>query len=380
MTQQLPSARALRHVIHQHPDLSGAEGPTAQRVLDALELTDIPDIDGGRIFRIGDERTPAIALRAELDALPIREKSGQPWASTNGAMHACGHDIHLAALVAVIKAIKAVGPILPVVGLLQPREETVPSGAPDFLDSPQMKQSPIASVLGAHVQPQLPDGTFSAAGGAVNAAVDDFEVTINASGGHAGYPHTTGDPILAAAAIVTTLQGVVARSIDPTHPSVITVGSLQSGSAPNVIPSTAILSGTIRSFDPGDRELLCAKVHQVSESLTAIHSCSVTVTTTRGEPILVNDLQLAEAASSWITARTSLIKAPPLRTCGADDFAFYGAAYPSLMVFVGVGAPDGPGLHHEAFCPGDEIVDRVAEVLLAAYLAACQVELGPVSA
>jgi amidohydrolase len=283
----------------------------------------------------------------------------------------------MAALVAVLQAIAATGPVLPVLGILQPREETVPSGAPDLLASPAMAPTSVSHVIGAHVQPRLASGTFSATGGPINAAVDDFSIRIKATGGHAGYPHTTGDPIVAAASIITSLQGLVARGIDPTHPAVITVGSLNAGRSPNVIPSEASLTGTIRSFDSDDRAQLCARLTHLAESLSLAYGCSADVDMTTGEPILVNDQALAKEASEWIAQSTKLGEAEPLRTCGADDFAFYCEALPSLMVFVGVGEPDGPGLHHESFAPSDEAVDAVSAILLASYFAVCSLRLGP---
>jgi len=375
LRDELPAARDLRRVIHRNPDLSGAEAPTAQRVINALGLADVADVKGGRIFRIGDATVPAVALRAELDALPIQEATGRDWASVNGAMHACGHDVHLAALVAVVRSISTVGPLLPVLALLQPREESVPSGAPDILEALSSRGELVAAVVGAHVQPEIPEGTFAASAGAVNAAVDDFEIVIRTEGGHAGYPHRTGDPIVAASSIVTVLQGIVARSIDPTHPSVVTVGSLHAGTASNVIPAEAHLSGTIRTFDESDRKLLSAKVGEVSAAMAAIHGCVASTSLSQGEPVLFNDPTLAREVTKWMLAATSMEADQGLRSCGADDFAFYGDAYPSLMIFVGVGEPGGPGLHHEAFCPGDEAVDRVAEALMCAYLASCKLIL-----
>jgi len=294
-------------------------------------------------------------------------------------MHACGHDVHLAALVSVLTTLAAVGPIVPVIGLLQPREETVPSGAPDLLSSPEMAPDRISHVIGAHVQPRLAVGTFSSAGGAINAAVDDFEIRVRANGGHGGYPHTTGDPILAAASIVTSIQGVVARSVDPMHPAVVTVGSLSAGRSPNVIPKEAVLAGTIRSFDEGERKMLRTRLDGIAQAMSTAYGCEAEVSVLSGEPILRNDEALATSVTRWVSASTSLTSAAALRSCGADDFAFYCEQFPSLMTFVGVGQPGSPGLHHEAFAPSDRSIDDVAATLLASYLAACEMRLGPLN-
>ncbi len=374
---ELPAAFELRHRVHQDPRLSGSEQATAELVLQSMGIADIPDLKGGRIFRIGSEEGPAIALRAELDALPIIEKSNVTWTSTNGAMHACGHDIHLAALSAVTRAIQGVGPILPLVGLLQPREEAAPSGALDLISDPTFRDSNIRAVFGAHVQPRIPYGTFSAVPGAVNSSADNFVIVFSATGGHAGYPHVTGDPIVAAAATVVALQVVVARGIDPTHATVITVGAINGGTAPNVIPSSARILGTIRASTESDRFMLHSRLKEAAETTASLYGCSVNVQLHVGEPVLINDESLTLVAAKWIREGALLEEAEPFRSCGADDFAYYGAAFPSVMTFVGMGTDFGPSLHHESFVPPDDSVSLVAKVLLAGYLAGCETVLGP---
>lgn len=373
----IPHHYSLRHEIHQHPDLSGQEEATALRLLAALGKTDVPDVKGGRILRIGTSDGPAIALRTELDALPITEETGLNFCSTNSSMHACGHDIHMAALVAVAKTIETVGPVVPLALILQPREESVPSGAMDMIEAPELRDADIKAVIGAHVQPRLPYGTFSALAGPVNASADDFQIVIEADGGHAGYPHTTGDPILTASLLVVQVQGLVARQVDPTHASAITFGSITGGFAPNVIPNQVTLSGTIRASDPSDRDLLKTRLIDICHAVSTTHGCEAEVQIFEGEPILSNDEQLAHATVNWIRSETCIEEGPPLRSCGADDFAYYGSLFPSLMVFVGVGRPDGPGLHSSTFAPPDSAIDLVAHVLLSGYLAACETLLGP---
>jgi len=374
---ELPAAFELRHRVHQDPQLSGSEQATAEMVLQSIGITGIPDVKGGRIFRIGSDEGPAIALRAELDALPIEEKSNVAWTSTNGAMHACGHDIHLAALTAVTRAIQSVGPILPLVGLLQPREEAAPSGALDLLAEPTLRDSDIRAVVGAHVQPRIPYGTFSAVPGAVNSSADEFLIVFSANGGHAGYPHVTGDPVVAAAATVLALQVVVARGIDPTHATVITVGAISGGAAPNVIPSNVRILGTIRTSTESDRLLLHSQLKEAAESNASLYGCLANVQLVVGEPVLINDESLTPIVAKWVRESALLEESEPLRSCGADDFAYYGAAFPSVMTFVGMGTDFGPSLHHESFVPPDDSVTLVAKVLLAGYLAGCETVLGP---
>ncbi len=375
---ELESATDLRHAIHADPRVSGEEGPTAELVVTALGLDGGPDVHGGRIGRIGSPDGPAVALRGELDALPIREETGLPWASATDAMHACGHDIHLAALVAVARAVARAGAPVPLVVVLQPREETQPSGAADLVSTPELAQQDIRAMIGVHVQPRIPAGTFSALPGAVNASADEFTITFEAHGGHAGYPHTTGDPIVAAAHFITQVQSTVARSIDPTHPAVVTVGAIHAGKAPNVIPAAATLRGTIRAFSHEDRAFLQRRVTDIAEATATLQGCVADVVLTEGDPPLINDDTLAHLATRWITDHVDLVESAPLRSCGADDFSFYSEHFPSLMVFHGVGAEDGsgPGLHHPRFAPGDEHIAAVARVMMAGYLAGCDRALG----
>jgi amidohydrolase len=330
----------------------------------------------GRILRIGRPDGPAIAVRAELDALRGDETSGLPWASTNGAAHMCGHDIHMAAVTAVAKALARVGPPVPLVVILQPREELAPGGAADMMASATLTQHDIRSVVGVHVQPRILAGTFSASPGTVNASSDEFTIVISGHGGHGAYPHVSRDPIAAAAQVVTSLQFLVSRGTDPMLPTVITIGSIHGGQSPNVIPGSVTMTGTLRSYDAADRTRLQEAIRRSAKQVAEVHGCSASVDVRLGEPPLVNDERLSEVAGAWIS-RTGLVHWEALRSCGADDFACYGERYPVLMVFYGVGsgAPDEPGLHHPSFAPGDEHVAGVASTMLAAYFAACELVL-----
>jgi metal-dependent amidase/aminoacylase/carboxypeptidase family protein len=332
LTAELPAAVELRRRIHAEPDLGGAEARTSALVATELGCADAPAVAEGRLIRVETGDGPAVALRAELDALPIAEDTGLPWAARNGAMHACGHDVHLAALTAVVRTVRRAGGPRPLLAVLQPREESTPSGARDVLASPELAAQDAGAFIGAHVQPTMPAGVVAVQPGPVNAAADDFTVVIRGRPGHGAYPHLTADPVVAAAAVVTTLQHVVARRIDPMHPAVLTVASINAGTTMNAIPAEAVLLG---------------------------------------EPVLRNDPGLAANIAPRLTA-LGFDPAGDHRSCGADDFAYYCEAFPSLMCFVGVDSPPGVGLHHPAFAPPDRAVGDVARVLLAGYLAACQ--------
>ena len=239
---ELDDAVALRHELHAVRRAFRRGVQTAARVAAALGAPDAPAVAGtGRLVRIGDQDGPCIALRAELDALPITEQTGVPWASQTGAMHACGHDVHLAALTAVCRAASAAGAELPVpvLAVLQPREEAIPSGARDLVASGLLAAQHPSAIVAVHLQHQLPLGTVAAAAGTVNAATDDIEITVEGVGGHAGYPQLTADPVVALCQSVVALQTAVSRRSDPTHAVVVSIGMLQAGQAANVIPRAA---------------------------------------------------------------------------------------------------------------------------------------------
>jgi amidohydrolase len=371
----LPAAVEVRHQVHREPDLGGHEQRTAERVAAALGAPEAPWVTQGRLIAIPAGSGPHIAIRAELDALPITEATGAPWASTNGAMHACGHDVHLAALVAAGRAIAEVGGPLPLLAVLQPREESLPSGALDVLGSAELAAVEVGAFLGVHLHPSLPAGTVGAQAGPVNASSDDIAITITGQPSHAAYPHLGRDPIVAAAATVLALQHLVSRRVSPMHPTVLTIGALHAGTAGNAIPGSAELTGTLRAFDEADRAGLHAMVRETAELTARSYGCRAEVGIGLGEPVLRNDAGLAEASAPWLAA-LGLDPGGDMRSCGADDFAWYNGRFPALMSFVGVGEATVPGLHHPAFLPPDEAIADVALVMLAGYLGACDVLSG----
>jgi amidohydrolase len=379
----LPDATDLRHQLHSQPDLGGYEERTAAAVAAAIGRPDAPRVAGaGRLVPIPAGHGPYVGIRAELDALPMTETTGAPWASANGAMHACGHDVHLAALVAVGRAVRDVGGQRPVLAVLQPREESVPSGARDVIGSAGLAGYQVGAFLGAHLHPSLRTGTVAVQAGPVNASYDDFTIRIDGRPGHAAYPHLTRDPVVAAAGTILALQHLVSRRIDPMHPAVLTVGSVQAGGASNAIPGSAVLTGSVRAFDDADRAELHDALRQTAELTARGYGCTAAVSIDLSEPVLRNDARLAAATAPWV-AELGLDPAGDMRSCGSDDFAFFNAAFPALMCFVGVGESAVPGLHHPGFLPPDRAIFDVARVMLAGYLGACDVldgVAGPVPA
>ncbi len=368
----LAEAQALRRSIHADPYIGGFEQPTADLLRTALELPTTPVAGTGFWTRLGPDG-PSVALRSELDALPITEDTGVDWASTNGAMHACGHDVHMAAVWAVLKAAEAIELPVGLVGIYQPREECQPSGAPDVLGTGLLADQDVRSVIGAHVQPRVPVGLVSSGVGGVNAAADAFDIVIRGHGGHGAYPHVTIDPVPILASIASGLYELVGRLIDPTHAALISIGRIEAGATHNIIPDSAMLQGIIRTMHESDRRLLHAEVRRFAEHTAAARGATAEVTLLRGDPVLANDPDLVKTLDPVLDAAGLRVAAEPFRSLGADDFSHFGQHVPIVMMFVGTGEEadtrHDTGLHHARYLPGDDVVRTVAIALASGYLA-----------
>jgi amidohydrolase len=379
LEEELPRAVALRERLHAIPEPSHAEHVTAGLVAEALGAMDVERVAGtGLVARAGPDDLPTVAVRAELDALPIVEETGAPFAATNGLMHACGHDVHMAALAALLRAARRVGGSLPLLALYQPSEEAHPLGADLVVREGTLDGA--AAIVGAHVHPEVPWGAVSVEPGPVNASLDFLRIVVEGAGGHGAYPHRANDPIFALSSAIVALQSLVSRRLDPMHPGVLSIGWTRAGTTENVIPSRAEAGGTLRVLEPADRAPLQAAAREVVENVARAHGCSGKVEVTEGEPATVNDPDLAERARSLL-GEAGFDLAPAMRSCGSDDFGFYGRFAPALMVFVGI--RDAPGtepvpLHHPRFLPPDEAVGAVARAQAVAFAAALE-PLDPVA-
>jgi amidohydrolase len=375
LEHELPAAVALRRRLHAAPELAYQEQATAAAIIDALGSdSGIMRAAGtGVISRAGGDG-PAVAVRAELDGLPVHERTGVEFAATNGSMHACGHDVHAAALVALLRAGRALGGRLPapMMGVFQPSEEAYPSGAELLIREGHLNRDAVRAVVAAHVQPDLPWGSLSVGSGSINAGCDNIDVLIEGESVHGAYPHLGSDPVLAISATVTGLHTLVGRRIDPLHAAVLTVGELQAGTTANVIPPRARASLTLRTYVTSDREMLRAAIRELVESTARAHGCRGSIEITEGEPVLDNDPQISAQAEA-LALEAGFAIAPAWRSCGSDDFAFFGELAPTAMAFAGLaGAPgfaDYP-LHHPEFLPPDEAVGAVARGQAVLYLAA----------
>jgi amidohydrolase len=367
---ELPDAVEFRRRLHQVPDRSGEEAPTRE-----LEVSALPDGVGtttcagtGGVVRVGGDGA-AVGVRGEMDALAVAESTGVEWASRRfGLMHACGHDVHLAAVVAVARAVHRVGAPRALLVVLQPREETHPSGARDMVEAGLLDAEQCVAMVGAHVHPGLPGGTVACAPGGVNASSEEFEITVRGETGHAAYPHLTHDPVLALSHVVIALQSVVSRSVDPMEPAVVGVSALMAGRAANVVPGEARARGTVRALSAETRAVVHRRIAEIASAVARAERCTAEVEFMPGLPVLCNHPGLAGEISTVLGSRGVPVS-DTLRSLGADDFSFFAARVPSVMTFVGT-ETDVP-LHSGGFLPSDTDVRRVAHTMLAGFLGAC---------
>jgi amidohydrolase len=373
LEQEMPSAVALRHRLHERPELAHAEVQTAATIAQALPVESLAVAGTGRIARVGPSDGAPVAVRAELDGLPVEERTGAAFSASGAVMHACGHDVHMAALIALTRAAHVLADALPagLLAVFQPSEEAYPSGA-EQLARDELAASAPAAIVAAHVHPELPWGAVGLDPGAVNASCDAVEITVEGEPSHGAYPHLGRDPILAISQIVVALHAQVGRRIDPHGPAVLTVGVLEGGAAENVIPARARARAALRAHRTGDRLALREMVEEVVSGVAAAHGCRARVELTPGEPALENDPGIVARARELLGA-AELAPAREWRSCGSDDFAFFAELAPITMAFVGLDGADGFAshpLHHPELLAPDEAVRAVARVQAVLYLAA----------
>ena len=332
---------ALREDIHRHPELGFEEHETSRRLYEALGalrpagLERVADTGVVARFRGREPSAPVVAVRGDIDALPITEATGLPFASERpGVMHACGHDVHAAWTVGVAHLVAREPAVGDVLVLLQPAEETG-KGAAAVLASGVL--AGVAAIFGAHVDRRFPVGQVVAQPGALAASADTFTITLRGTGAHAARPHEGVDPVVGAGALIGALQTVVARRVNPSVPAVLTVGSVHAGTAPNVIPDAATLSGTLRAVDPDTRALLQREIRRVAEGVAAAHGLTVEVALDIGPPPLINPAQpagWARRAVEKVLGEEAIVPLGPLNLA-AEDFACYLEQMPGCFLRIG---------------------------------------------
>ncbi|MDE0168971.1 MAG: M20 family metallopeptidase [bacterium] len=334
----------LRRELHRHPELSEREERTAGLICSFLEELGIPHRTGvgghGVVAHIdGRSSGPVVALRADIDALPISEETGLAFTSTvEGVMHACGHDGHTAMLLGTAVLLRAEPPPHPVRLLFQPAEERG-SGAEMMIDDGAIDG--VAAVFGGHLDINYPVGELVVTDGAVNAASDYFTIHVKGKTGHAARPHQAVDAVVVGASLVTALQTVVSREVDPAGPAVLTVGSFHAGTAENVIAGSARLAGTIRTLDPEIRRHLCNSVARMATAVGQLHGCTVDAEVREGNPPVVNEpamTELARRAAAAVVGGTNVTRMHSLNM-GSEDFGRYLERVPGCYIRYGGRAP-----------------------------------------
>lgn len=360
----LPGVVADRRDFHEHPELAHQEVRTAGVVADRLRAIGLDDIRTGiastgvtgLIRGTAGPGGKTVLLRADMDALPIHELNEVEYRSrTDGVMHACGHDAHTAMLLAVTRLLmERRGEFAGTVKVLfQPAEEVPPGGAKPMIEAGVLEEPHVDAAFGLHIAQGDPVGTLSVRPGPAMAAADRFRIVVHGKGGHGAHPHDTIDPVLVGAQIVTALQSLVAREIDPIESGVVTVAAFLAGEAFNVIPETAELRGTVRTFTPANRDLLQERVGALVTGIAAAMRAEATVEYARGYPATVNDPELTElvrrACEATVGPDKVLTGAPMM---GAEDFSYFLEAVPGSFFFVGSKNPERGlvwGHHHPRF-------------------------------
>lgn len=341
-----PALVETRHHFHQHPELSGQEAETARLVagrLSALGLDVRTGVGGHGVIATlrGAHPGPMLALRADMDALPIREQSQVSYRSQNeGVMHACGHDGHTAVLLGVahVLATRQEQIAGTVRFLFQPAEE-LGLGAKDMIAAGAMEGVDAAVAL--HAWPALPVSQIGVRMGAMTASADTLEIVIHGKGAHAAYPHLSADPVIAAAQTILALQTLASREVDPVQPVVVSVTQMTAGTAPNIIPETVRLAGTIRTHSYEVRAALPAQIRRLCEGICVAHRCRCEVTVQDGILPVINDPAIASliAEAAGETLGRENVIALPAASMGAEDFAAYLALAPGALFRLGLGDP-----------------------------------------
>ncbi|HEX7020851.1 MAG TPA: M20 family metallopeptidase [Gemmatimonadaceae bacterium] len=361
----------LRRAIHREPELAFAEHRTAEKLEAALLDVGVTDVQRvastGLVARVRGQRAgaPTVAIRGDIDALPIEEATALPFASaTRGVMHACGHDVHASWAVAAAALLldrPATGDVLVV---LQPAEETG-QGADAVMASGALDAA--RAIFGGHVDRRFAVGQVVADEGPLAASADTFEIELLGEGAHAARPHEAADPIVAAAAVISALQTIVARRLNPATPGVVTVGVVHAGSAPNVIPDRATLGGTIRAVDDRSRRLMLEELRRIATSVAAAHRVQARVSVDSGTPPIVNPPETtrwAREAAVRIVGERNVVPLGFLNLA-AEDFASYMQRIPGCFLRIGAREPGGDVIpaHAPRFYAAEESIFVGAAVL-----------------
>ncbi|PIE54480.1 MAG: peptidase M20 [Dethiosulfovibrio peptidovorans] len=371
--ERLESIASWRHHFHKHPELSLHEVKTAAQIASILE-------DMGYDTQIGcghkdnwvvtdlnpNKEGRCIALRADIDALAVQEERDVPYRSVNdGAMHACGHDAHIAMLLGAASILKEMENELPGrVRLLFQHAEEVGAGAKELVENGVLEGVDV--VFGQHIWSPVSSGYMTYCEGPTMASADKFELKIQGKGGHGSMPHLSMDPVIAACSVVSAWQTIVSREVDPLQAAVISVGEIKSGSVFNAIPDSATVSGTTRTFDTSVRETIAKRMEEIAVAVCSGLRCQADFTYTFMLPPTVNDrdfTRFAVKVARSVLGEDKVLEAKP--TMGAEDFSYYLQERPGTFMFLGTGNPDKDMTypqHHPKYCVDDDVLPLGAAV------------------
>lgn len=373
---------AKRRYLHQHPELSFKEFNTSafiKKSLDELEVPWIPVADTGVIATIqGNKSGKTVALRADMDALPIQEETNLSFKSVNrGVMHACGHDLHIASLLGATHILKRLERKIngTVKLIFQPAEEILPGGAIKILQEGILHNPAIDAIIGQHTMPSIESGKVGIRKGMFMASMDEIRIKVTGKGGHGAQPHNNNDPVVAAATIIVTLQQIVSRHNNPKTPTVLSFGKINANGSTNIIPDTVALEGTFRTMDEHWREEAHKKITGIAKSIAYGLGCECDIDIQKGYPCLHNCETLTDKIHSHM--REYIGDANIIETdiwMASEDFAYYARNFSSCFYLLGTGYPDrtNPSLH----TPTMEINEECIEIGmgLMSYLAVKKLE------
>lgn len=370
-------AISLRRDFHRWPELGNEEYKTAEKI--KVELGRL-DLDVERMLPTGivaslmnKKEKKTVALRADMDALPIQEAVVLPFSSERkGLMHACGHDVHMAVLLGTARVLSEIKNEINgnVKFIFQPAEETT-GGAKRMIQKGCLEPK-TDYILGLHVKPDLPAGTIGIKYGKVHASSDSFQIEIKGKTGHGAYPEQGIDSIAAASQIVSGVQSIVSRNISPLNSAVITFGSIHGGSAVNLVTDSVIMEGTIRSLDHCTRELLKSRLKEMAKLIAKAYGAKAFVKFKKGYPALLNDNLIVDIVKNVAICETAIEKVVELKepTMGVEDFSYFLEKVPGAFLFLGSGykGRENEGIHSDSFevdekCIGVGIQLEVMSVL-----------------
>ncbi len=366
-----------RRYLHKHPELSHQEVETKAYITARLHEMGIETytITGKDVVGIikGEHPGKTVAIRSDMDALPILEETGLDFSSVNkGVMHACGHDGHMSILLGIAKTlVEHTASIHGTIHLLfQHAEEEVPGGAVEIVAANGLKEHGIEKIFGYHLWQPLQSGLIGVRTGPTMAGVDRFEINIYGKGGHGSMPEQTIDPTLVISTIITQLHTIISRSIQAVEPAVLSIGELRSGTSYNIIPDTAYASGTVRYFNKETSYLIKQRIDEIISGVCKSFGATYDLNYIHGDPPVINDKELTtfiqQSAISLYGEDRVVENAPIL---GSEDFAYYSHEIPASFTFIGVGKPEAPyGHHHPKFDIDEEMLPVGVELFTNAVL------------